>query len=201
MTHAQAHLRPTQSAPSPTSMSNNGHPMSAPINPPSNLRTSWGSNGTVPSLYPDQSHLANGYPLDSNRSSRSNSILRPGSSSSEEKKRYSNGSNLGSAPIGMESNITHPSTMERGDPYSLTRERLPNQGYQNNPSSAYFTPAAGSVTSAPPPMVTSADHSLYNRGPANFPHYPPAATGQMNNEEWASYFQPGAQDSLMFSSH
>lgn len=202
LTHAQAHLRPTQSAPNPLSMIHNGSSMSAPINPPSNLRTSWGSNGThAPNLYPDQSHLTNGYPLDSTRSSRSSSILRPGSSSSEEKKRYSNGSAIGPGQSGMESGATHSSTMERSDPYSLTRDRLPGQSYQSSSTSSYFTPVTGSVAAAPLPMVTSAEQTIYGRGNAAYSQYPTTTNGQMNNEEWASYFQPGAQDSLMFSSH
>jgi len=203
LTHAQAHLRPAQSGASPGSMSQNGSVMAAPINPPSNLRTSWANNGThAPSLYPDQTHMSSGYPLDSNRSSRSNSILRPGSSSSEEKKRYSNGSTLGSTSNGLESNSGHPPISERHDPYSLTRDRIPNQSYQNNSSSTYFTPVTASVAGSSLPMVTSAEQSMYSRGAGNYSQYPNVQNGQMNSEEWGSFFQPGAnQDSLMFSSH
>jgi len=202
LTHAQAHLRPAQSTSSPVSMSQTGSAMAAPINPPSNLRTSWASNGThTPSLYPDQPHMLNGYPMDSSRSSPSNSTLRPGSSSSEEKKRYSNGSALGPASNGSEPNSTHPPNVERHDPYSLTRDRIPTQPYQNNSSSTYFTPVTASVAAAPLPMVTSAEQSMYGRGAGSYSQYPTATNGPMNNEEWASYFQPGGQDSLMFSSH
>lgn len=204
LTHAQAHLRPTQSAPSPMSLQQNTSGMSAPINPPSNLRTSWSSNGThAPSLYPDQSHahshLANGYPAGSNRSSRSNSILRPGSSSSEEKKRYSNGSNLAPTSTGMDNAPTHASSIERSDPYSLTRDRLPSQAYQNNSTSSYFTPVTSSMAPAPLPTTSAADQTMYSRAPSGYTQYPTTSNGHMNDGEWANYFQPGAQDSLMFS--
>jgi len=176
-----------------------------------NNRASWGSgsmNGQM--SHPSYSseappHLPlNGLQMDSNRSSRSNSIHRPASSSSEDKKRFSNASSLATVQNSLETSppnslpsINGTQYEQKFDPASLQRERLQGQTYPKTSSPAYYQQAANNGA------TTLAQHSdqqpqFYYPGHHPYSNLGPGANGEHENH-YPGYFTPGGDNSLLFS--
>lgn len=172
-------------------------------------RASWGSssmNGHLPqpAYTSDAPHLPlNGLQLDSNRSSRSNSIHRPASSSSEDKKRFSNASSLATVQNSLETSppnshhsVNGAQYEQKFDPASLQRDRLHGQTYPKTSSPAYYQQAASNGAtslaqhSEQQPQFYYAGHQYSNLGPG--PH------GDHENH-YPGYFTPGGDNSLLFS--
>ncbi len=208
LTHAQAHLRPTQSAPSSASVQKSPASLVGSSNSPSSFRAPWQNGGpTFSSLNQDHSQVPNGLQYDSNRSSRSSSILRPDSSGDEDQKRYSSTSSIVPSSAGLDTESTNAlagNGIHDGDrnnngngAFHYTEDRSPIQGYQDTQGSTYYNASSG----LPPlPMNTQAEQIqpfYYSRG--SFQQYPGHHNGQAQPGDWSTYFQPGAQGNVMFS--
>jgi len=143
--------------------------------------------------------------LDSNGTSRSNSIIRPASSGSDEKKRYSAANGL--PPLNALNSLP-----QNNDPLSANGgERkygnfqfppTQGQGYQETQSRGYYNPTAPS-SGAVPGQNDSNPSFLYQQR-SQLPQYSNGApqqqqqqNGAVKQEDWTTYFQNNNQDPLM----
>jgi len=200
----QMQMQPQQQIPQPQQ---NGVPMNAATAMPNN-RGSWPTNGTM--SHPPYSTEAPQLPLnglgqhDSNRSSRSNSINRPGSSGSggaEDKKRFSNGSSLANVTNSLDTSPPNsvPSVVsleQKFDPNVYQRDRL-QQGFPSRSSPGYYQQAASTGATS---LATQNDQPQFYYGRPGLEQYNDNSLGGVKHEAgFPEYFNPNVDNSLMFS--
>ena len=208
LTHAQAHIRPSQSAPAsatgnaPPSVLNGSTPPAASgnSNHSPTYRGQWQTNSAGwPNVNGDHVQMPQGHPAESARTSRSSSFMgRPSSSSSEDKKRLSGSSSYGHTNGSVETSPTMAPPPDRSSSFSFAQERVNGYGQRDSHHSGFYAPGPG------PPMtlggqVEHPQPNSFYRG--TFPQYHPTANGHMHQDHWANAFQPGGQDTMMYSGH
>lgn len=207
LTHAQAHIRPSQSAPNsatgnaPPSVLNGSTTPS--VNGNSNhspgYRSLWHPNSAGwPATNGDQAQMPPVHPGESARTSRSSSFMgRPGSSSSDDKKRFSGSSSYGHTTNGsVETSPTIAPPQERGSSFSFNHDRMHGHGQRDNHSGSFY--AQGPPLTMSGQMEHNHSYPFYRSG---FPQYNGATNGHMHQDSWANAFQPGGQDTMMYSTH
>lgn len=202
LTHAQAHLRPQaqqQMPQQPGGAPSNGLGMSGAAGAMAGNRASWPNGMPNPSYATDAPQLPlNGLQVDSNRSSRSNSIIRPASSGSDDKKRFSNASSLHTVTNSLETSPPHSAPSVNGaaidhkfDAANFQRDRLQGQNYPNRSSPGFYQQAVSNGQSEQP-QVKSEQSQFY------YPYQYGAAQNQDDNN-FSGYFPAANDNPLMFS--
>jgi hypothetical protein len=165
------------------------------------------SNSAYPADAPQLPLNGLGGHVDSNRSSRSNSIIRPTSSSSEDKKRFSNASSLATVTHSLDT--SPPNTIpashnldQKFDPSTFQRDRLQGQTFPNRGSPGYYQPAT-SNNSASLPSQTDSPQFFYGQRPGGYEQYGGIGHGgqTQDNGEYPAFFTPAGDNSLMFSTN
>ena len=204
LTHARASARNSHSLPG-LMPSQTAVPVNVPANQVAGIRTSWPNGSSAPQNFnQDPNQLSNGSLLDSSRSSRSTSIVRPASSGSDDKKRFQPPNGLPPVSSGMNAGqtLTAEALVTQGEDrkYSPFAYQRPGHNYQDSPATNFYAPS-----SAPPvPLNHAAEHPPpFPYGRPNAPQYS-NGTHNVNGQvqtDWSNYFQGGAQDPLMYQTH
>lgn len=220
LTHAQDHLKHTQPAATPTSAtasasasasvpsSRTGPSSTVSSNPPSSYSGHWQSNPRAFGNFHGGSDLVSPQNFgDSNRSSRSSSVARPGSSSDDDvKKRYSSSSTLATVAGTVEAS---PQVLQGHDRnisfnYNNHDRQLMNSQREYSNGNIYHP-----VSEARMPMSTHAEGiapaGYYREGYQHFPAIPQQnqmpQQQQQQQQQWNHCFQPGASDHMMYTGH
>lgn len=183
----------------------NGLGMSSAASSMAGNRSSWPNGMPNPSYAGDAPQLPlNGLQVDSNRSSRSNSIIRPASSGSDEKKRFSNASSLHTVTNSLETSPPHSAPSVNGagidhkfDAANFQRDRLQGQTYPNRSSPGFYQQAVSNGGTSmngqsEQPQVKSEQSQFYYQ-------YPYGAAQNQDDNNFPGYFPAGNNDPLMFS--
>lgn len=207
LTHARAPPRTAVSLPGIMPSQSGGVPVSGPSNPSGSVRTSWSGGTPVQAQYnQDPSQVPSGL-LGSNGSSRSNSIIRPASSGSDDKKRYAvNGlaplpSGLASAPPQSNTEaLTAQDSDRKYGAFQYSRDRIPAQNYQENQNQNFYNQTNAGAAPMNPQSQQNPGFAYQRGGVPQYGVNPAQPNGTMKTEDWSTYFQTGAQDPPMFLS-
>ena len=212
MTHAQAHLSKlghNSTASLPISAGGPSYSESTTALP--KYRASWPANPAGFATYGQDHQQGYQHFADSTRSSRSSSIKRPSTSGSDDRKRFSEPNTL--APVNMSMDMspnTYPIGAEdrKASMPNFNQDRYAAPQYQrelyqrDGQNQSYYMPGNAVPISTAPPMSFNSQAeaqppitpyraiSQYQKAPMN---------QQSGQEDWSSYFQPGAHDSMMFN--